>query len=63
MRSPKAIANDLRTLNDTASKAFVPVNLVKAMELSVEFAEATTAVLDAAGLLPAEEVPAEKPAA
>ena len=46
-RTPAEIAADAQTLFDSASKAFVPVNLVKAMELNVEFMHATVAHLEA----------------
>lgn len=54
MRTPQTIAAEARSQLDNASKAFVPVNVVKSAELAVEFMEATVAALDAAGILPVE---------
>lgn len=51
MRTPKQIATEAREHLDSASKAFVPVNVVKSAELAVEFMEATAATLEAAGLI------------
>lgn len=50
MRTPKQIATEARERLDSANTAFVPVNLVKSAELTVEFMEATAATLEAAGL-------------
>lgn len=61
MRKPTEIAADARQQLDTATKYFVPPNLARLGELSVEFMESTAATLDAAGLIPADK-PAEPPA-
>jgi len=58
MRNPKDIAADLKAQRDKASTAFVPLNVVQAMDTMVEFAESVSATLDAAGLIPADK-PAE----
>lgn len=54
-RTPAQIAADARTQLDNANTAFVPVNILKIAELSVEFMESTAAVLVASGLVPANE--------
>lgn len=64
MRNPKEIAQEAREHLDNANKAFVPANLVKLADLNVEFMESVASTLDAAGLIPAEQVPApEQPSA
>jgi hypothetical protein len=63
-RSPKDIAADLRDLHEVAARSFVPANLVRAAQLTAEFAESTAAVLEAAGLVTsAPAQPADTPAA
>ncbi len=52
MRSPHEVAAEARQHLDQANTAFVPTNLVKLAELSVEFMESTAAVLAASGLIP-----------
>jgi len=61
IRNPKIIAAEARKNLDDSNTYFVPVNVVKGVELAVEFMEAVSATLDAAGLLPAEPAP-EQPA-
>jgi hypothetical protein len=50
-RNPKEIADDLKTLREGAKLAFVPLDVVKAVDLMVEFAGSTAAALDAAGII------------
>ena len=49
MRTPTEIATDARELMDTANTSFVPASLVKIAELSVEFMESVSALIEAAG--------------
>lgn len=58
MRTPKTIAADLAELHDKAAKSFVPPDIKRAAELASEFAASVSAVLESAGLMPAE--PAEE---
>ncbi|KQW76595.1 hypothetical protein [Methylibium sp. Root1272] len=56
-RSPKIVAAELDELHASSSKAFVPVNVVKAIELQRELNAGIVATLDAAGLLPDDAAP------
>lgn len=51
-RTPRAIAAEARALSDKSNKAFVPMPLQKALELSLEFMEAVAA------MTPEDEAPA-----
>lgn len=57
MRTPHEVATEARNHLDQANTSFVPANLVKMAELSVEFMESTAATLAAAGQIP-EPAPA-----
>jgi hypothetical protein len=57
MRTPQAIAADLKALHEKAEAAFVPPDLKRAAALGAEFAESVCATLDAAGILPTEAPP------
>lgn len=61
MRNPKVIAAELAELQEKASKAFVPPNLARGLELASEFCSSVAATLEAGGLLPPDEAPAEQP--
>lgn len=50
MRTPQTIATEAREMLDESSTKFVPANLVRAMELNVEFMESVAYQLDAAGI-------------
>lgn len=61
-RSPITIAAEARKTLDNASRAFVPPNLARLGELSVEFMESTAAALEAAGLVTPDEPAADQAA-
>lgn len=61
MRTPTEIAAELAALRDKANLAFVPVNVVAAVDLMVEFAASTAAALDAAGITKPATVEPEQP--
>lgn len=47
-RTPSDISADLTALREGASLAFVPMDLVKAIDLCVEFAASVSALIEAA---------------
>ena len=47
MRTPKEIATDMAALSEKAKKAFVPMDVKHAAELSAEFAASVVVALDA----------------
>lgn len=56
-RSPKIVAAELDELHASANTKFVPVNVVKAIELQRELNAGIVGALDAAGLLPDDAAP------
>lgn len=50
-RTPREIADDLKTLRAGAKLAFVPLDIVRAVDLMIEFAESVTVALEHAGVV------------